>query len=63
MKIKLIAPPLYVMITTALDKDLGIQRLNDAIAAVSLAPLRRTRRCAISHALMHNGLAGCRLKR
>ena len=34
VKIKLIAPPLYVMTTMSLDKDYGIEVLNGAIAAV-----------------------------
>lgn len=34
VKIKLIAPPLYVMTTMSLDKDYGIEVLNKAIAAV-----------------------------
>jgi len=35
IKIKLVAPPLYVMMTTSLDKELGLQKLNDAIAAIT----------------------------
>jgi len=31
IKIKLVAPPLYVMLCSSLDKDQGIQLLNDAI--------------------------------
>lgn len=30
IKIKLVAPPLYVMMTTSLDKEAGIQKLQDA---------------------------------
>jgi translation initiation factor 2 subunit 1 len=37
VKIKLIAPPLYVMSTLSLDKDYGIEVLNKAIAAVGVA--------------------------
>eukprot|EP01102_Stenamoeba_stenopodia_P010630 TRINITY_DN3227_c0_g1_i1.p1 TRINITY_DN3227_c0_g1~~TRINITY_DN3227_c0_g1_i1.p1 ORF type:complete len:372 (+),score=153.33 TRINITY_DN3227_c0_g1_i1:157-1272(+) len=33
IKIKLVAPPLYVMVTTSLDKDKGIAKLNEAIVA------------------------------
>ena len=35
VKIKLIAPPLYVMTTMALDKEYGIEVLNKAIATVN----------------------------
>eukprot|EP01027_Heterolobosea_sp_BB2_P005443 GEZU01008327.1.p1 GENE.GEZU01008327.1~~GEZU01008327.1.p1 ORF type:complete len:184 (-),score=71.43 GEZU01008327.1:378-929(-) len=35
IKIKLVAPPLYVMITTALDKNEGIQLLNEAIQVIT----------------------------
>jgi translation initiation factor 2 subunit 1 len=35
IQIKLIAPPMYVMTTMTLDKDLGIQILSAAIAAVT----------------------------
>lgn len=35
IQIKLIAPPMYVMTTMTLDKDLGIQTLTAAIAAVA----------------------------
>ena len=34
VKIKLIAPPLYVMTCTTLDKEMGIQQLNEAIERV-----------------------------
>jgi len=34
ISIKLIAPPLYVMLTTSLDKTVGIQTLQAAIAAI-----------------------------
>ncbi|CAG8653683.1 11223_t:CDS:2 [Funneliformis mosseae] len=34
IKVKLVAPPLYVMITNALDKNLGIQTLEKAITAI-----------------------------
>jgi translation initiation factor 2 subunit 1 len=34
VKIKLIAPPLYVMTTMSLDKEYGIDTLNKSIAAV-----------------------------
>jgi len=34
IKIKLVAPPLFVMLTTALDSKLGIKTLEDACAAV-----------------------------
>ena len=34
VKIKLVAPPLYVMTTMSLDKDYGIEVLNKAIASV-----------------------------
>eukprot|EP00343_Euplotes_focardii_P007034 CAMPEP_0205819424 /NCGR_PEP_ID=MMETSP0206-20130828/1801_1 /ASSEMBLY_ACC=CAM_ASM_000279 /TAXON_ID=36767 /ORGANISM="Euplotes focardii, Strain TN1" /LENGTH=165 /DNA_ID=CAMNT_0053113015 /DNA_START=29 /DNA_END=523 /DNA_ORIENTATION=- len=34
IKIKLVAPPLYVMMATSLDKAKGIQRLNDACARI-----------------------------
>jgi len=37
VKIKLIAPPLYVMTTMTLDKEYGIEALNKAIAAVGAA--------------------------
>ena len=35
IKIKLVAPPLYVMMTTALDKDAGIALLTKACDAIS----------------------------
>jgi len=35
IQIKLIAPPMYVMTTMTLDKDLGVQTLTAAIAAVT----------------------------
>lgn len=34
IKIKLIAPPMYVMTTVTLDKDQGIARLNQAMEAI-----------------------------
>ncbi len=34
MKIKLVAPPLYVMVTSSLDKEKGIVTLTQAIEAV-----------------------------
>jgi len=34
VKIKLVAPPLYVMVTASLEKDKGIQVLNKAIEAI-----------------------------
>lgn len=34
VKIKLIAPPQYVMTSTTLDKELGIARLNEAIDTI-----------------------------
>jgi len=37
IKIKLVAPPLYVMMTTSLDKDVGLQKLNEAVDAISKA--------------------------
>jgi translation initiation factor 2 subunit 1 len=35
VKIKLIAPPMYVMTCVTLDKDLGIERLNQAIETIN----------------------------
>merc|ERR1712194_108367 len=35
IQIKLIAPPMYVMTTMTLDKELGVQVLSSAIAAVT----------------------------
>jgi translation initiation factor 2 subunit 1 len=35
IKIKLVAPPLYVMMTTSLDKDIGLQKLNDAVGIIT----------------------------
>lgn len=35
IKIKLIAPPMYVVTTSTLDKDLGIEALNKAIEVVT----------------------------
>jgi translation initiation factor 2 subunit 1 len=35
IKIKLVAPPLYVMMTTSLDKDLGLQKLNEAVDIIT----------------------------
>jgi len=35
IKIKLVAPPLYVMMTTALDKEMGIQKLEEACEVVA----------------------------
>jgi translation initiation factor 2 subunit 1 len=37
IKVKLVAPPLYVMITTALDKNLGIDILDKAIITIQEA--------------------------
>ncbi|CAG8648368.1 1831_t:CDS:2, partial [Scutellospora calospora] len=34
IKVKLVAPPLYVMITNALDKNLGIEMLERAISTI-----------------------------
>lgn len=34
VKVKLVAPPLYVMITTALDKQLGVHALEAAITKI-----------------------------
>jgi translation initiation factor 2 subunit 1 len=35
IKIKLVAPPLYVMMTTSLEKDIGLQKLNEAVAVIT----------------------------
>jgi len=35
IKIKLVAPPLYVMMTTSLDKDVGLQKLNEAVEVIT----------------------------
>jgi len=35
IKIKLVAPPLYVMMTTSLDKDIGLQKLNEAVENIT----------------------------
>jgi len=35
IKIKLVAPPLYVMMTTSLDKDVGLQKLNEAVDIIT----------------------------
>lgn len=35
VKIKLIAPPMYVMTSMTLDKDLGIEAMNNAIEAIA----------------------------
>jgi translation initiation factor 2 subunit 1 len=35
IKIKLVAPPLYVMMTTSLDKDIGLQKLNEAVSVIT----------------------------
>jgi len=35
IKIKLVAPPLYVMMTTSLEKDVGLQKLNEAVAVIT----------------------------
>jgi len=37
VKIKLVAPPLYVMMTTSLNKEKGIALLTEAIGAISVA--------------------------
>jgi len=37
VKIKLVAPPLYVMMTTSLNKEKGIGLLDEAISAISVA--------------------------
>ena len=34
IKIKLVAPPIYVLSTTTLDKDAGVALLNEAIEAI-----------------------------
>ena len=39
VKIKLIAPPMYVMTTMTLDKDVGIETLNVAIEAIRVSIL------------------------
>jgi len=36
IKIKLVAPPLYVVVTTAVQKEAGIKALNVAIEAIKL---------------------------
>ena len=36
VKIKLIAPPMYVMTTMTLDKDIGVETLNTAIEAIAV---------------------------
>ena len=35
IKIKLLAPPLYVMTSMTLDKEVGIETMNQAIEAIS----------------------------
>jgi len=35
IKIKLVAPPLYVMMTTSLDKEIGLQKLNEAVDIIT----------------------------
>lgn len=35
IKIKLVAPPLFVMMTTSLDKDLGVAKLNEAVDVIT----------------------------
>jgi len=35
IKIKLVAPPLFVMVTTSLDKESGIKALNEALATIT----------------------------
>jgi translation initiation factor 2 subunit 1 len=35
IKIKLVAPPLYVMMTTSLDKDVGLKKLNEAVDIIT----------------------------
>lgn len=34
IKVKLVAPPLYVLLTNALDKSLGLKKLEEAIGAI-----------------------------
>ena len=34
LKIRLVAPPLYVMVSTCIDKQIGLQTLNDAISKI-----------------------------
>jgi len=34
VKVKLVSPPLYVLTSTCLDKNTGIQRLHDAIGGI-----------------------------
>jgi translation initiation factor 2 subunit 1 len=36
VKIKLIAPPMYVMTTMTLDKEIGVATLNKAIEAIAV---------------------------
>lgn len=36
VKIKLIAPPMYVMTTMTLDKEIGVETLNTAIEAIAV---------------------------
>jgi len=41
VEIKLVAPPLYVMMTTALDKDIGLEALNYAINRIREEMIKR----------------------
>ncbi len=41
MKIKLVAPPLYVMVTTSLEKEAGIELLNKAIETAKIEITKR----------------------
>jgi len=41
VKIKLVAPPLYVVMTSALNKDRGVEVLNNAIQAITKVVVSR----------------------
>lgn len=47
IKINLVAPPLYVMLTSSLDKQTGIQALENAIAAIDEVMKARGGKCFV----------------
>lgn len=47
IKIKLISPPIYVMTTTSLDKDVGIELLNSSIDKIKLVIKGKGGKCEI----------------
>ncbi|EEB08474.1 translation initiation factor eIF2 alpha subunit [Schizosaccharomyces japonicus yFS275] len=47
VKVKLVAPPLYVILTNALDKTLGVKKLEEAIAAIEKSITEANGSCVV----------------